>query len=414
MNKTLSVLKNELITILSRWSFWLTTLGLPLISGLIFGVIGLLNKNESNLQIVQEFSQGSQETHVEGYVDEAGLIREIPAEVPQGRYIPFVNEQAARRAMEAGEIEAYYVLPADYIEKGEIRYIHSEFNPFALLREQSYPFTWVVRVNLAGGHQNIVNLLLQEPKDVEEIALVPTTISDEENPLAIWVPYAFALLYFAMINGSATLLLSSVSKEKENRILEILLTSTTPSQLLIGKIISLGLIGLFQAVLWSGTMNLLLNRSVRTFNLPSEIHIPPNLLVWGAVFFLLGYAVYASLMAGLGALAPNLREASQAAFIILLPLLIPWIFSNTLFFDAPHGVVATGLSMFPLSAPVAMMARLSIGGVAWWQPPLAAFLMVVTVVLILRAVVRMFRAQILLSGQPFKFKTYLWALMGKE
>lgn len=413
MNKTLNVLKNELTTILSSWSFWLTTLGLPLIAGLIFGVIGLFNNNESNLQIVREFFQGSQETRVEGYVDEAGLIREIPAEVPAGRYIPFVNEQAARRAMEAGEIEAYYVLPADYIEKGEIRYIHPEFNPFALLRKQSHPFTWVVHVNLAGGNQNIVDLP-QGPKDVEEIALGPTIISDEENPLAIWVPYAFAFLYFTMINGSATLLLSSVSKEKENRLLETLLTSTTPSQLLIGKIISLGLIGLFQAVLWSGTMNLLLNRSAYNFNLPSEIHIPPSLLVWGAVFFLLGYAVYASLLAGLGALAPNLREASQATFIILLPLLIPWIFSNTIFFDAPHGVVATGLSMFPLSAPVAIMARLSIGGVAWWQPPLAAFLMVVTVVLILRAVVRMFRGQILLSGQPFKFKTYLWALISKE
>jgi ABC-2 type transport system permease protein len=118
-------------------------------------------------------------------------------------------------------------------------------------------------------------------------------------------------------------------------------------------------------------------------------------------------------MAGLGALAPNLREATQVTFVIMLPLIIPLFFSSSVFMNDPNGPIATGLSLFPLSAPVAMMARLSAGGVPWWHPWLAAGLLAVTAAVIVRMVAGMFRAQALLSGQPIKVKTYFQALIGK-
>jgi ABC-2 type transport system permease protein len=157
----------------------------------------------------------------------------------------------------------------------------------------------------------------------------------------------------------------------------------------------------------------LLNLSGQTFKLPSSINLPVSFLVWGLVFFLLGYAVYASLMAGLGALAPNLREASQATFVLTLPLMIPLFLSSTVFMRAPNGAIAIVLSLFPLSAPVAMMARLSAGGVTWWHPWLALVLLAGTAVLIVRLVAGMFRAQALLSGQAFNLKAYFRALAGK-
>lgn len=412
MNKILTILKNEVITLLSRPSFWLATLGLPLVAGLIFGVIGGLNRNAAASQTFSQIFLGPQETRPEGYVDESGLIRQIPESIPSGAFVAYPDEAAARRALEAGEIAAYYVVPADYIKRGEIRYIRPDFNPLASEGDQSSLFTWAVQVNLAEGDWMLANLV-QGPLEVDEVSLAPATAPDADNPMTMWVPYTVTLLYYTLIIGSASLLLSSLSKEKENRIMEVLLTSATPRQLLTGKIIGLGLVGLLQTILWGGTTYLLLNLSGRTFNLPSEIRLPPDFLAWGLVFFLLGYAVYAALMAGLGALAPNLREASQVTFVILLPLIVPLFFSNTVFAEAPHGALATALSLFPLSAPVAMMARLSLGGVAWWQPPLAALLLAATAVLIVRAVAGMFRAQTLLSGQPVKVRTYLRALMGK-
>ena len=236
---------------------------------------------------------------------------------------------------------------------------------------------------------------------------------DESNPLAYWMPYAVAFLFYMMIIITSSLLLGNISKEKENRVIEILLNSVTPTQLMTGKIIGLGLTSLFQVAILLVSGYFLVNLSGNAFSLPSGFELPPSILAWGILYFLLGYAVYASLMAGVGALAPNMREGSQLTIVVMLPLIIPLFFSSSVFMNDPNGAIATAISMFPLSTPVAMMSRLSAGGVPWWQPPLAAVLLVLTAVLVVRSVAGMFRAQTLLSGQPIKVKTFLRALVGK-
>ena len=117
-------------------------------------------------------------------------------------------------------------------------------------------------------------------------------------------------------------------------------------------------------------------------------------------------------MAGVGALVPNLREASQATTVMIIPLIIPLIFISAIIGD-PNGPLAVGLSLFPLTAPVTMMTRLAAGNVPIWQPALAAGLLAVTAVLIVRAVAGMFRAQILLSGQAFNLRRFFVALAGR-
>ncbi|MCX6033612.1 MAG: ABC transporter permease [Chloroflexi bacterium] len=412
MKKILLVLKNEITTIISRPSFWLALVGLPLAGALIFAVIGEINKSASATQTVSQVFSGPQETRPEGYVDPSGIIRQIPESVPSGTFLAYLDEASARRALAAGEISAFYIVPANYIQKGTITYIRPDFNPLASSGGQSNLFTWVLQVNLAGGDTLFANLV-NGPLKVDDVSLAAVAPPDQNNPLAFWTPYIITIIFYMLIIGAASLLLSNISKEKENRVIEILLTSITPRQLLTGKIIGLGIVGLGQTVFWFGTSYILLNLSGRTFNLPSAIHLPVSFLLWGLAFFLLGYAVYASLMAGLGALAPNLREASQATFVIMLPLMVPLFLSSSVFMQAPNGMIAIALSLFPLSSPVAMMARLSAGGVAWWQPWLAAVLLAVTIVLIVRLVAGMFSAQALLSGQTFNLKTYLRALAGK-
>jgi ABC-2 type transport system permease protein len=148
------------------------------------------------------------------------------------------------------------------------------------------------------------------------------------------------------------------------------------------------------------------------FNLSIAFKLPVEFLVWGVVFFILGYAVYASLMAGLGALVPNMREASQATIVVIFPLIVPMFLINVLI-EAPHGTVSTALSIFPLTAPVVMMTRLSAGGVPWWQPPVSAVLLALTVAVVVRAVSGMFRAQTILSGQTFNIRLFLKALIGR-
>ena len=221
------------------------------------------------------------------------------------------------------------------------------------------------------------------------------------------------LLYMSfMIN--ANLLAESVSSEKENRTIEILMVSISPSQMLIGKIIALGTAGLVQIIVWVGTVMVLINLGGQTLALPQGFTIPVSILVWGVVFYLLGYAVYGSLMAGVGALTSRMKEASSASFLILSPLMVGYLIGILApLAEETQGLLPVILSMFPLTAPVLMMMRLTDGSVPLWQLLLSAALMLATAYLIVRAVAAMFHAQNLLSGQPFSPKRFFRALLGR-
>lgn len=410
MNKTLLVLRHEIFTVVSRPSFLFGVFGIPLLGALAFFVAGRINQNQSAQSVVQQIMTNPPAQLAEGYVDQAGIIQALPAGMPEGLLVAYPDEAAARAALDAGEIGDYYIVPADYIASGEIIQVRPDFNPLSGF-SQSDMFEWVVRVNLLGGDAQLA-ALSNGPLDLQQVNLSPEPQRDENNALTFFLPYGVTMLFYIVILGAASLLLSSVTKEKENRIMEVLMISVTPQQLLTGKIIGLGVVGLLQTIVWVGAGRALLAAGGRTFNLPETFQLPPSFLVWGLVFFLLGYAVYASLMAGLGALVPNLREASQATMVVILPLMVPLFLINVLI-ELPHGAVSTALSLFPLSAPVVMMTRLSAGGVPWWHPPLAAVLTALTAALVVRAAAGMFRAQALLSGQPFSIKLFFKALVGK-
>jgi ABC-2 type transport system permease protein len=410
MNKTMLVLKHEIITILSRPSFLFAMFGIPIIGAIVFMVAGQLSKGNPAQNMLTQLISSPSTTLPEGYVDQSGIIKEIPASVQPGSLLPFPDEASASQALADGKISGYYIVPADYIQSGNITNVRSDFNPLGPSGNSSLLET--LQVNLLGGDTQLASLL-NGPKKLETVPLSPAPQRAESNMLTFFLPYAVTMLFYIIILSAASLLLSSVTKEKENRVIEILMVSVTPRQLLTGKIVGLGLLGLVQTIAWVGTGRILLARSGTTFNLPAAFQLPPSFLVWALIFFLLGYAVYASLMAGLGALVPNLREASQATILVIFPLIIP-IFLLSVLINEPQGLLATVLSIFPLTAPVAMMTRLSAGDVPFWQTLLAAVLLALTALVVLRAVAGMFRAQTILSGQPFSRKLFFNSLFGKS
>lgn len=411
MKKTFSILKYEVITILTSRSFLLVSFGIPIFSALIFLVVSRISGSSSASSVVSQIFTAQQEMKkAEGYVDQAGIVKQLPEGYTPEQYIAFPDEASARSALKAGQIAAYYVVPADYVTKGQLIYIRPDFNPMSAAGKSSM-FERLLEINLLGGNQTLADQV-NKPFKLETKSLAPAPQRNKSNPLTFIIPYAATMIFYIVILGAASLLLSSVTKEKENRTIEILMSSATPGQLLAGKILGLGLVGLFQAALWVGTGYGLLGKGTSMFNLSIAFKLPVEFLVWGVVFFILGYAVYASLMAGLGALVPNMREASQATIVVIFPLIVPMFLINILI-EAPHGTVSTALSIFPLTAPVVMMTRLSAGGVPWWQPPVSAVLLALTVVVVVRAVSGMFRAQTILSGQTFNIRLFLKALIGR-
>jgi ABC-2 type transport system permease protein len=411
MKKTLLVLKHEIITILSRPSFLFAMFGIPIIGVVVFIVAGQLNKGSSAQGLFTQLISSPTTVEAEGYVDQSGIIKEIPASVQPGLLVAYVDEASAKQALNKNEISAYYIIPADYLQTGNITYYGSGYIPIGTTGKASL-LEWVLQVNLLGGNTQLASLV-NGPKNMEHVSLSPEPQRDENNMLTFFLPYGVTMLFYIIILSAASLLLSSVAKEKENQVMEILMMSVTPRQLLTGKIVGLGLLGLVQTIAWVGTGRILLALSGSTFNLPIAFQLPPSFLIWAVIFFLLGYSVYASLMAGLGALVPNLREASQATILVIFPLIIP-IFLLSILIEQPDSLLAIILSIFPLTAPVAMMTRLASGAVPFWQTTLAALLLAFTAILVVRSVARMFHAQSILSGQPFSRKVFFDALRGKS
>ncbi len=409
MKKTFFVLITEIINTVMRPSFLIITFGLPVIAFVLFTVF--TNASESDQQSITSLIAPSNEMETQGYVDRSGLIKTLPSDVTEEMLVAYPDSASAQAALEQGEIGAYYIIPEDTIETGELTVITSDFNPVSSGGNQ-WVMEWTVMVNLVGGDEELA-ARIQYPMREKRVSLKgESAAEDEENPLTFAVPYAVTIFFYMIIFGSASLMLNSIGKEKQNRVLEVLLLSVSPKQLLMGKIVGLGLVGLLQTFIYTSIGVALIRISGRSFEAAANFNLPSNLILWGLLFFLLGYSIYATLMAGAGALAPNTREASQITFILIIPMIVPLFFISSLIQD-PNSTLSVVISMFPFSAPVAMMTRLAAGSVPVWQIVLTVGLMLGTAYLVILMVARLFHAQTMLSGQEFKPKLYFQALLGR-
>jgi ABC-2 type transport system permease protein len=229
-----------------------------------------------------------------------------------------------------------------------------------------------------------------------------------------YIPSLMAVLFFIFFTTSSNLLLQNVSSEKENSTIEILMLSITPLQMLVGKILGLGMAAFTQMVVWLGALFAIMNVGGNTLNLPEGFSIPVSILFWAIVFFLLGYAIYASIMAGVGSMVPNLKESSQAAWVVMTPLLVSYVIGILApLAESSHAALPTALSMFPLTAPILMVMRLTASEIPFWQPILSAGLMLITAYVLVRVVAAMFHTQHLLSGQSFSFKRFFSVFLGR-
>ncbi len=408
MKKIKLILARELYTTVCRKSYLLTLILVPLIPYLLISGMDQL-KNRADIPSLSEIIMPTNEQEIHGFVDPGGYIREVP-EAWGNVLLPYADETAASAALQQDTIQGYYLISADYIESGKVIFVRSDYNPLAGM-DQSQDLEETLVYNLLGGDADLTGRVFS-PLQLEKTYLNAAPQRESDSSLTFFIPYAVVMLFYITIFGSASLLLSSVATEKQNRTIEILMTSVTPLEMLTGKIIALGIAGLIQTVFWTGCGVLIMKMSGGIFNFSEAFQIPPSLIAWGGVFFLLGYAMYGALMAGIGALVPNLRESGSATMVVVIPLVIPLMFINALA-EEPSGIVSTVLSLFPLTAPVTMMGRLSAVVVPLWQILLSIGGQVLAAWFLIRAAAGLFHGQILLSGQSLNLKKFVRALFGK-
>jgi len=427
MKKTFLVMKNELITIVKSPSYLIMAFGIPIFAVLILNVVSFI-KSDSDENIADEpTSSVVHFIETEGYIDHSGLIQIIPDDL-EGKLLSYKTEEKAAEALENGDISAYYIIPKDYLESGKVEYVYPDDKSF-LSDGQQWMINGTLDLNMLGGDLELADLIWNPIWNLERKNIVAENqgsiisqedcsrpgVSCESNEFIRLIPSIMAVFFFFAFMSSSSMLFQSIGVEKENRTIEMLLTSITPRQLLAGKTLGLGIAGLAQTVIWLGAIYSSLNLGGSTLNLPKDFVFPVEIIIWGLIFFMFGFGLYASLMAGAGALVPKMKEAGIANYIAMTPLFIGYIIGilAPLSGSAESNLVVF-LSIFPFTSPIVIIMRLANGVVPFWQLLLSSGLLLVTAYMAINLVAAMFNAKNLLSGQPFSVKRYLRAFSGKS
>ena len=276
------------------------------------------------------------------------------------------------------------------------------------------PIRQLILNTLSKGVEEDVFLRLIDPSNIREINESLTLTADQQprdEGTAFALVYVFALILLLSLFTTNGYLLQTVIEERETRLIEILISTVRPTQLLTGKILALGILGLLQIIVWIGGVYLIaqiaaggqLGQTVGILATLANIRLPLNTLPILLVYFVLAYLMFAGLYGILGALSNSMREGPQYAAVFTLPAVIPLYFT-AVFASQPDGSLPTILSLIPITAPVAMSMRLAISTVPAWQIIVSLALLAVTVFVVMWAAGRIFRVQILLAGQMPKLK----------
>jgi ABC-2 type transport system permease protein len=217
-----------------------------------------------------------------------------------------------------------------------------------------------------------------------------------------WAPVAFVYLLWISIFTIAQILLNNTIEEKSNRIIEVLLSSVTPGELMMGKLAGIAALGMTMVGFWLATLfATLIWKSAGPSPIPGELLATlgtPHLILSFIVYFLLGYTLYAGIILSIGSICTSIKEAQNYMAVIIVIMIVPLLIMGFIPRD-PHGPLATALSWVPIYTPFVMMNR------AAADPPLfdvigTMILLVLTTALVLWLSGRIFRMGILRTGQP--------------
>ncbi len=398
------VFKFEFLNLVRRRSFMLMIILVPLIPSLLFFLLGMLNDDQTQ-SITQIFTSEVANPLPIGVVDQSGIVKDYPDWLTNGALVEVVDEDTARQRTAANQLEGFFVIAPDYLESGKVTYIKPEISMITEIVQQG-ALDELINYNLMGADQQLY-LRYTNPVTYRYEYLDPETADtrDQDSAASFLVPYAIMMLFYMLILISSSFMLNAVGKDKENKTIEILLTSASPMDLFLGKLLGYGAASLLQMMAWGSAVVLFMNLGGQSFPFLQGVSLSNQIVFLGIPYFILGFFLYGSLMAGIGAMAQNLREGNSSSFILTLPLIFIFLIINQLIGE-PNSFLSVFLSIFPLTSSVVMMTRLAIGSVPIWQLALSFGVLTATVYLVVRGVSNLFSSQTLLTGEKFKLSTF--------
>lgn len=357
--------------------------------------------------------------------DETGVLAPALLANPPEGYELFEtarSEDSLRVAVRSGVLQTALVLPEGLIDGTDEALLLSRsgggLTQHAVLRAAVREAVRDARVQASGAPPELVGLLreaapvravtLGDRGEAPDGALASTVLA---NLLGLLI-YMAVLLYGAMV-------MRGVIEEKAGRIVEVMASSVRPFELLMGKVLGIGAVGLTQLAAWgvllvalsaiAGPLIAVLFASPDALGEAAADELPidlsalplllsPGLLVAFVLFFLGGFLLFASLFAAVGSAVDQEADAQTLQVPILLPIIVPLFFLPYVL-DRPEAPLSVFLSLFPLSSPTLMVVRMAVADVPVWQVGLAFALLAATFTVMIALAARVYRVGMLMYGK---------------
>ena len=341
-----------------------------------------------------------------GYVDQSGLLaqpRPAPPAEPPEKPVPlraFTDEIAARQALQAGEIQGYYLIPADYLSSGKLQAIYLKtIKPFP----RQY-FNRFLEVNLlASVDASISTRILAGDEVIARSLDGSREMSSKNGWFGLFIPIIAALGFMIAMFTAGGYLMSAVVEEKENRTMEVLLTSVSPNQFMGGKIIADILVGLTQIFAWLVFIIIAIRLASRSIPFLQGIQVSPQFILLCLVIMLPTFVMVSAFMALIGATVSDAREGQQMTGLVSLPIWIPYMLVAVII-ENPNSPVAVALSLVPFTSSLTMLIRQGVTILPAWQIALSSIILVVSAIAAIWLAGRAFRLGMLRYGKRLTWR----------
>jgi len=400
MNQVWKIMKWEFINRVKTKLFLITTFALPFFMGALMYLPSILMdlepEDESKIGLVYDREIKSL---VDRFQERCGIAFVTQDGSPQFLFVDLDSEKEALDSVLSKQIDGYMVIPSTVIDTGQVRYFSQSLSNIKIYTSLRRTLNQLVIEQRMLDQDIDISLVGQLSRKIEfetyEIDELGET-SEGDELSSFLVPYLFLTILFMTVFMSGQLLLRSVMEERTSRTIEILLSSVTPDEIMKGKILGLGALGMVQMVFY-----LIVGLSITHYKGWASIELPqiPSFLI----FFITGYLFYAAIFAAMGTFFTSEQEAQQSSGIISLVAVLPMVFASY-FITNPGSTFTIAITYVPPLTPFMMIIRLGTGTVEINEIIYTTILMVASCWFMLKLSGKIFRTAILLYGKKITLK----------
>ncbi|MGA1813367.1 ABC transporter permease [Frondihabitans sp. 4ASC-45] len=380
-----TVVSFEITRTLTKRRFWIATLIVPVIIGIVVALIVAANTSTDNSVTSQKDQKFSF-----SYSDASGVVD--PAIVKSLGGTEASSRADAIAAVKSGDLDAYFAYPADPAKQATKVYGVDK----GIFDNGKYSSV-ATRILTASAEAKVGDAKLSSL--VQGTGPVEATTYDSSGNLSggigsVIPPLLFLALFYVVILLLGNQMLTSTLEEKENRVTEMILTTLNPTTLIIGKVISLFVVGIVQMLVFAlpiviGFLFFRSSLNIPSFDL-SNLQIDPFQMVIGALLLIGGFILFTGTLVAVGAIMPTAKDAGQIFGVMIALMFVPF-YAVTLIVSDPHSFIVQIFTWFPYSAPVTALLR---NGFSSLSPAEAIGVVVEQFVLgliVLQVAVRLFR-----------------------